>query len=101
MDKLKELLLSIDPDATKFQGAGKGNYTVWTPYGENALQAGNRRREVAAAVQIDRFTKDDPDEIADAIYAALDAAAFVAFEYLLDYEPDTGYIHHIYDCEVW
>lgn len=100
MDKLKELLLAIDPEVSKFQGAGKGNYTVWTPYGENVLLAGNHRREVAHKVQIDRFTMDDPDEIADAIYAALEKAEFVTFDHQLDYEPDTGYIHHLYDCEV-
>lgn len=101
MDKLKELILSIDPEATKFKGAKKGNYTVWTPYGETPLMAGNRRQTVAVKVQIDRFTKDDQDEIKEALYQALDGAEFVAFIYESDYEPDTGYIHHIFDCEVW
>lgn len=100
MDKLKKLLLEIDPGATKFAGAKQGNYTVWAPYGETPLMAGNRRQAIAAKVQIDRYTKDDPDEIAQAIYAALDNADFVAFDYDLDYEQETGYIHHIYDCEV-
>lgn len=100
MDELKALLIAIDPHATKFKGAAKGNYTVWTPYGENPNFAGNRRNEVAQQIQIDRFTKDDPDRVASEIYAALDAAEFVAFSYQLDYERDTGYFHHIFDCEV-
>lgn len=98
---LETLLLSIDPAAMKYEGNGGEAYTVWTPCGEaQARFAGNRRRAVARKVQIDRFTKSDPDAVAAALYATLDADPRITFAYTQDFEPDTGYIHHIYDCEV-
>lgn len=98
--EFESLLLECDPALTKFRGVGRGNYTVWTPYGEAPLLSDGRRREIAAKIQVDRFTKRDRDEIASTLYDALDAAEFVSFAYQLDYESDTGYFHHIFDCEV-
>lgn len=100
MERFRQLIVSVDPTATKYEGAGEGDYTVWRSYGENPLFAGNHRRTVAVRIQVDRFTMDDPDRIADALYEALEAAEFVAFEHLIDYETNTKYIHHIFDCEV-
>ena len=53
----------------------------------------------AWAFQIDRFTTSETDEVADEIRRVLDGDVRVAYRYELDYEPDTRYIHHIYDCE--
>jgi hypothetical protein len=50
-------------------------------------------------VQVDRFTKTDNDTIALGILNALEAAK-IPHTYLIDYEKDTGYHHHIFDCEV-
>jgi hypothetical protein len=46
-----------------------------------------------------RFTKSDSDPVAPALFAALDAEPSVTVRWLQDYEPSTGYIHHIFDCE--
>lgn len=100
LERLRKLLISIDPTVTKYEGNGKDAYTVWTPYGEEVLFAGDSRAEIVVKVQVDRFTKIDNDQIAVALYQALDKENGVAFEYQQDYEQDTGYIHHIFDCEV-
>ena len=53
----------------------------------------------AIAFQIDRYTKDEDDTIAGALKTALEADPRICFAYMVDYEKDSGYIHHIYDCE--
>jgi len=99
--ELQAMIAAIDPQATKFSGAGTGNYTVWHPYKITRQPGDNGEAEQVSSVQIDRFTKDDPDTIEPLITAALQARADeIAFEHLIDYEQDTGYVHHIWDCEV-
>ena len=49
--------------------------------------------------QVDRFTKEEDEETALALKALLEAQDDIAVDYRVDYERDTGYIHHIYDCE--
>jgi len=36
----------------------------------------------------------------DAIETALSGEDEITFQHLVDFEQDTGYIHHIFDCEV-
>ncbi len=100
LEDFRELILSADPDATRYEGSRKGNYTVWQEYGMSPLAADNRTADRAMKVQVDRFTKVEDDPVAAALLAALDERDEVAYTYLVDYEVDTGYIHHIYDCEV-
>lgn len=100
LDAFRSLILSVDPDATRYEGNRKGNYTVWQEYGMNRLHGDSRTADRAFKVQVDRFTKAEDDPIVEALFQALDGQDGIAFEYLVDYEVDTGYIHHIYDCEV-
>ena len=44
-------------------------------------------------------TKTEDDTTAAAIFTALEARDDISFDYLVDHEDDTGYIHHIFDCE--
>ena len=37
--------------------------------------------------------------MAASLLAALEECDDIAVEYLVDYERDSGYIHHIYVCE--
>ena len=39
------------------------------------------------------------DEVAERIECVLLEAQGVAYRYVVDYERDSGYIHHIFDCE--
>lgn len=100
LEAFQALLLSADPEATRYEGSRDGNYTVWRQYGSGPLSADNHRAEKAMKIQVDRFTKIEDDPIADAIMQTLDHQDHIAFDYLQDYEVDTGYIHHIWDCEV-
>ena len=100
LDDFRDLLLTVDQDATRYEHTGVGNYTTWREYGTKPLGANNRRGEVIYRVQVDRFTKLENDPTAAAITTLLDGQDTVAFQYLVDYEVNTGYIHHIWDCEV-
>lgn len=99
LPEFSEMLLTADPNATRYKSDQKPNYTTWIDFGRKKLMANNRVAERAHKVQIDRFTKIEDDPIAEAITAVLDENE-IAYEYLCDFEQDTGYIHHIWDCEV-
>lgn len=100
LDDFKNLLLTADPEVTRYEHTGIGNYTTWREYGTKPLGANNRRGEVIYRVQVDRFTKLGDDTVVATITTALDGSDNIAFQYLVDYEVQTGYIHHIWDCEV-
>jgi hypothetical protein len=97
--EFRDLLLMADPDASHYESIKKGNYTVWKEYGTNSLQADDKTSEKAWKLQIDRLTKIEYDPVADAITAMLENQG-IAYEYVPDFEPDTGYMHHIWTCEV-
>ena len=100
LDDIKALVVRVDPNAGHYESAYQGSpaYTVW--FEVRALpDMGDSEHGGAVAFQIDRFTKAEGDAIAAALFAALEADDRVAFSYAVDYEPDTRYIHHIFDCQ--
>lgn len=99
LQKFESLILSADPKAAHYESYGSKNYTVWAEYGANRLTAGDTETERVHKIQIDRFTKIEYDPIADAITDMLNENN-ICYEPQTDYEPDTKYIHHIWDCEV-
>lgn len=100
LDEFKELLLEADPKATKASGTSTGERTVWWPGGiDDSLMSDDIEEEVVRLVYVDRFTKQDHDQIAAAIYTALDGA-FIPFRHEVIYENETGYIHHNFTCHV-
>ena len=100
LDDIRQLVLRADPEATRYEaGAVNGaSYTTWREVRRLGTMADDRHEE-GWAFQIDRFTRTEGDQIAAMIMAALDDDDRVAYEYHTDYEPDTRYIHHIFDCE--
>lgn len=101
LEYIKARLVKIDPTVQKFTSTHRSEpaYTVWHPIRPIGIHA-NGARLPGWSFQIDRYTKQDPDEIAAEILKTLEADNRVAVDYLLDYEDDTGYFHHIFDCEV-
>lgn len=99
LNEFMELLLTVDPNATRYYSMQQGNYTIWQEYGADHLPGDNRYLDRKWRIQVDRFTKIPDDPIADAITATLDRED-IAFSYQVDFEMDTKYIHHIWDCEV-
>lgn len=100
LSDLKTLMLVIDPNLTKFKGQTTGNYTVWYPGGiSGKLMSDDQSEDFIQRAYIDRFTKIDNDPIVKQIKTKLDEA-FIPFDYVIDYEQDTGYIHHSFSCYV-
>ena len=97
---IQALVVSVDPAAGHYESASqdKTGYTVWYEYRRLDLTRDDEHSE-AWAFQIDRFTKIENDPIAAALFEALEADDRVAVEHLVDYEKDTRWIHHIFDCE--
>ena len=100
LDEIRRFVTGIDPDAGHYESAYQGDsaYTVWREYNTMDMMADNEHQG-AQKFQIDRFTKDEFDQTAIDLEAALEADPRIAYRHLTDYERDTRYIHHIYECE--
>lgn len=100
LHELKNLLLTVGPPVFHY-GAHQqpASYIVWSEYGANTQGADSRIAEQAYRVQVDYFTRTEFDANVETITALLDVDE-ISFRYLVDFEKDTGYIHHIWDCVV-
>lgn len=98
---IQSFLVAVDPTIEHYESTHKNAdaYTVWYEIQRSGLRAGNRFPEKSWRFQIDRFTRQEYDPVAAALESALENCPAIAYDYLVDYEPDTGYIHHIFDCE--
>lgn len=100
LSEFKALLLTADANATHYKGAGTGNYTVWQEYDQTYSHADDRIAHSTVRVQVDRYTKTEYDPMVAAITQALDAGGVTVMGPRTLFEPDTGYIHHIWDLEL-
>ena len=97
--EIKTFLVSVDPTIERYESSKKGDaYTVWYELGMPGIFSDGQHEDIQH-FQIDRFTKEEDDTTAAAIFTALEARDDISFSYLVDHEDDTGYIHHIFDCE--
>lgn len=100
LDEIQALVVSADPNAGHYESAYQGSdaYTVWFEVRSLPFMGDNRHLG-ALAFQIDRYTKQENDPIAALLNALLDERDDVAFTHIVDSDPRTGVIHHIFDCE--
>lgn len=100
LEDIRAFVAAIDPDAGHFASAYQGSpaYTVWKEFNTLGMMADDQHQG-GIKFQIDRFARDEFDRIARDIKAALEADPRIAYRKETDYERDTGYIHHIYECE--
>lgn len=99
--EIKTLLKDVDPNirhhySMRDDGA---DYTVWEETEREGLIADDHHAEEGWKFYVHRFTKNENDPIAAALFLALDAAPEIGVSEEIDHEPETGYIHHIYTCE--
>lgn len=100
IEEFKALLLTADPKASHYKSTLTTNYTVWAEFGVNTLNGDGKKAESADKIQVDRFTKVENDHVVKAITDMLDANGIAYDGPLTSYEPETGYIHCIWICEV-
>lgn len=100
LDEIKALIAGVDPAARHYYSAADGrDYTVWEETDRLPLVGDDHHIAEGWAFYVHRFTKQEGDPIAAALFAALDAAPEIAVSHTVDMEPDTGYIHHIFTCQ--
>ncbi len=100
--QFRDLLLTV----TNRVGHGEhfkdsGNYIVWHEVGGFNLKADNVQAESGHRIAVDYFTKIEYDETPDKISVLFDCDNIVADTPVIDYEPDTGYTHYAWTCEVF
>lgn len=104
IDAFIALVKSIDKDAARYeyikQKSEPKAYTVFAEYKTKALYANGVIVEKAIMVQVDYFTQTENDPKAQAYFDAFTTDDNITCQYDTDFESDTRYIHHIYDCEV-
>lgn len=100
LDEFKAIVIAVDPNAMHYDSAyQKGAaYTVWRE-GRTLDTMANGQHQGARKFYIDRYTKTENDAIAASFFVALEENDRIAFSHETDFEPDTRYIHHIFDCE--
>nr|DAH81010.1 MAG TPA: hypothetical protein [Caudoviricetes sp.] len=96
------LLATVDPNVKHHVSAVRGNYTTWAEY-ERIDASADGLNQGGWKVQVERYTREEYDEIAEALYDLLQNRDDVAVEYLMDSEGDGEdlVIRHLFDCEVW
>ena len=95
----ENIILSADANATKYFSDQTGNYTVWIPIKPVRTSSDDEPDDLYFDVQVERYTKIDPDPIVAAIEEKL-LAARIQFEYLIDAEKESKYVRHIFTCQV-
>ena len=98
--EIKDLILSVDPEAKHFYSAKRGTaFTVWGEY-ERADLIADDRQDYGWHFEVNRYTVDDEDEIAAALETALcEHPGVVLRSYKIGYDVKSGYIRHVFDCE--
>lgn len=100
LQDFRDLLLTADPKASHYKSTQTGNYTVWTEYSEVFHTADDQIHDSVLRVQVDRYTKMEYDPMVSTITQALDVPEVLVIDRRILFERDSGYIHHIWDCEV-
>lgn len=102
IDEFVCLIKTIDPNPIKYRAIGQmdNQYTVYFPYKHESMFCDNEEAESAERIQVDYFTKTDNDPIAAQFLHAFSHSDSISCSYRTDFEDDTRYIHHIFDCVV-
>lgn len=99
LSDIRTLVVSVDPVARHyFSTETDSDYTYWEETQRLPFVADDAHDE-GWRFYVHRFTKDEFDPIARLLFETMDADPRVAVTYRTDYEPNTGYIHHIFECE--
>lgn len=95
---IQQMIVQADPEAKHYYTSKDGrDFTVWQEY-ERLPFAANDIMDAGWKFQIDRYTKQEYDPIAEAIERVLNEN-LIAYRYQVEYDPESGYIRHLFDCE--
>jgi hypothetical protein len=96
---IRNLLVSVDPYIKHyFTDSNADAFSYWEET-RRLPMVSDDRHEQAWRFYVHRYTKAENDVVASQLFDALDQDPRIAFQYTVDFDADSGYIHHIYDCE--
>ena len=103
LSEIKALLVSADPNIKHYfsMHGSEEPYSYWEEAHRLPFTADNMHQvsDQAWRFYVHRFTKTEGDTIADAIFEALDQDPRTTVIWRTDFDKDSGYIHHIFECE--
>lgn len=100
LTEIKMLLVTADQSIRHYFSKSTAKaYSYWEETNRLATDADDSHGEEAWRFYVHRYTKTENDATAKAIFNALDACPDIGVKWTVDYDPDSGYIHHIFECE--
>lgn len=101
-DEIKALLITADPNIKHyFSMSDSESYSYWEETARLPFLADDVHNvnEQVWRFYVHRFTKTEDDAIAQTIFNTLDADPRTTVRWVTDFDKDSGYIHHIFECE--
>lgn len=95
-EQIRDMLLEADPDIDHYHSDSKGDYTIWQEYEESNLHGDDEAQ--GWKFQVERWTRQEFDPIAKKIRAVLKKYCIPNI-HQVEYDSETGYIRHLFDCE--
>jgi hypothetical protein len=101
IDEIRQAVVAAAPYAQHYYSEDKGDsYTTWHQYQAIPLMGDGQIAEDAWRFQVDHFTRREDDPTPAEIRRVLGAFDGITVSYrVLPPEPETGYIHHVFQCE--
>lgn len=100
LTEIRDLLVTVDTGIKHYFSMSENRkaYSFWEETQRLSLMADDEH-EQGWRFYVHYFTRRENDPKALAFFTALDTDPRTTVRYTVDYEEDTGYIHHIYECE--
>ena len=99
-DKIIASHTAVLPDISHYERMKSSRYLVWQEYDRDDLVAESAHRERVVIGTTDLFTKTEFDEAAEALEASMTAHGIAWEKTSVQYEDETGFIHHEWTWEV-
>ena len=103
LNEIKALLVTADPNIKHYfsMHGSEEPYSYWEETNMLPFTGDDRHAigDQAWRFYVHRFTKTEGDAIAGAIFAALDGDPRTTVRWVTDFDRDSGFIHHIFECE--
>ena len=103
LNEIKALLVSADANIKHYfsMHGSEEPYSYWEETHMLPLTFDDRHQitDQAWRFKVHRFTKTEGDSVAASIFEALDQDPRVTVRWVTDFDKDSGFIHHIFECE--
>lgn len=99
LEQIRAFLVAVDPDIKHyFTMSDDGAYSYWEETSRLPFTADGRHQD-GWRFYVHRFTRQEGDQMALALFNALDADFRIAVRWTIGFDKESGYIHHIFECE--